>query len=217
MSRQAYVACFGDLARGMNVGTFLPGNGLRMGSATVTSGRLKPGERLFGHAQVTYLADMPEFDVKSGEWPFTKDGTTGNKSEPIKVHRTPSTKGLGMHPPSAPAYASVKYRLDKQAALFKTTVAINDTATFCWTPAIFSVWGDGKKLFESKNIAHNHLRTQECSVDVTGVDVLELQVLRHREQFGHPRRLGRAARAATSRHRGRALALCQETLLDWPT
>ena len=73
-------------------------------------------------------------------------------------------------------YASVKYRLDKQAALFKTTVAINDTATFCWTPAIFSVWGDGKKLFESKNIAHNHLRTQECSVDVTGVDVLELQV-----------------------------------------
>src|SRR5262249_22779310 len=55
-------------------------------------------------------------------------------------------------------------------------VAIDDRATFCWTPAIFTIWGDGKKLFESKNIAHNHFRTQDCAVGVSGVDILELRV-----------------------------------------
>ena len=132
---------------------------------------------IFGRAPLVYVADLPEFGVRNGEWPFTKDGTTGSsKKDPIYVNRIASPKGLGMHPPSSPGSASAKYRLGKQAAVFKATVAVNDTATFCWTPAIFTVWGDGKKLFESNNIAHNHFRTQECSVDVRGVDVLELRV-----------------------------------------
>lgn len=116
--------------------------------------------------------------MKNGEWPFTKDGTTGNpkSKDPIRVKRTPSPKGLGMHPPAAPGFASAKYKLDKQAALFKTIVAVDDRTNFCWEPSIFTVYGDGKKLFESGKIAHNHARTQECTVNVTGVDVLELRV-----------------------------------------
>lgn len=172
MSRQAYVSTFGVLVSELKVGVFLPGS-----DAGGVSGPIKPGELLFTRTPVVYMADMPEFEVKKGQWPFTKDGTTGsNNNQPIKVNRTPSPKGLGMHPPAAPGAASVKYRLDKQAAVFKTTVAIDDTATFCWTPAIFTVLGDGKELFKSKNIAHNHFRTQECSVDVSGVEVLELRV-----------------------------------------
>ena len=87
----------------------------------------------------------------------------------IKVADKPSPHGLGMHPPHAPATASIKFRPGKKAAVFKATVAIDDSTNFCFTPAVFTVWGDGKKLFESKYIAHNHARTQECSVDISGV------------------------------------------------
>jgi hypothetical protein len=175
MSRQAYVAIYGDLVKELQIGVFISIGGAAGGTAAAPAASVRQGDRLFNRSQVEYLADLQEFDVKSGEWPFTKDGTTGNK-DPIKVHRNLSPKGLGMHPPANPAVASVKYHLGKQAAVFKTVVAINDTATFCWTPAIFSVWGDGKELFSSKNIAHNHFRTEECTVDVSGVDVLELRV-----------------------------------------
>ncbi|HEV3385612.1 MAG TPA: NPCBM/NEW2 domain-containing protein [Gemmata sp.] len=176
MSRQAFVVIFGDLVKELKIGAFIPGSKSKVRTSLAPVEPLTPGEKLFSSSAVSYLADLQEFDVKKGEWPFTKDGTTGNKNQPIKVNRNPAPKGLGMHPPAAPNFASVKYRLDKQSALFKTTVAIDDTATFCWTPAIFTVWGDGKKLFESKYIAHNHSRTQECSLDVSEVDVLELRV-----------------------------------------
>src|SRR5207244_6423162 len=140
----------------LNIGVFVtidgragPGSGSGPAPAAVVPGvPLKPGERLFSRSQVVHLADLPEFEVKDGQWPFAKDGTLGDpKKSPIKVKGFAAPKGLGMHPPAAPGHASVKYRLGKQAAVFKTTVAIDDTANFCWTPAVFTVWGDGKQLF----------------------------------------------------------------------
>lgn len=133
--------------------------------------------QLFVTGPVVYLADMQEFGVKSGPWPITKNGTTGSdKNDAIRVGGKLSPKGIGMHPPSNPAAASVKYRLGKQAAVLQATVAIDDRANFCFTPAVFMLVGDGKELFKSKWIAHNHLRSEECRVDVKGVDVLELRV-----------------------------------------
>lgn len=174
MQREAFVAVFGDLVRELKIGVFIS---VRVGeSSAAPGGPIRPGESIFSKGPVAFLADLPEFDVKDGAWPFTKDGGIGNNKDKIRVKGKLSPKGLGMHPPAAPSFASVKYRLGKQAALFKTTVAIDDTATFCFTPAVFTVWGDDKRLFESKWIAHNHSRTQECSVDVSGVDVLELRV-----------------------------------------
>jgi mono/diheme cytochrome c family protein len=177
MQREAFVAVFGDLVLELKIGVFISVRGAETSSRPASGGPLRPGDRIFREGPVVYLADLPEFDVKKGAWPFTKDGTTGNPTKDrIKVKGNLSPKGLGMHPPGAPEFATVKYRLGKQAALFKAIVAIDDTATFCFTPAIFTVWGDEKKLFESKWIAHNHSRTQDCSVDVSGVDVLELRV-----------------------------------------
>lgn len=179
LQRQSFIAIFRDLVRALDLGTSLVGGELPPRNSGAT-GNPAPidgvARRLFDEQNFVYLADLPEFDVKNGEWPFTKDGTTGSKDMRIKVGGKPSTKGLGMHPPPNPAWASVKYRLAGQAALLKTTVAVNDTANFCWTPAIFTVLGDGKQLFQSGNIAHNHSRTQECSVNISGVDVLELRV-----------------------------------------
>jgi predicted Zn finger-like uncharacterized protein len=133
-----------------------------------------PVEPIFDRGPRVFLADLQEYGVRAGPWPFAKDGSTG--SNPIVVGGVRSPRGLGMHPPAAPAFASARYRPGKQAALLKAVVAINDTSNWCWSPAIFTVRGDGKELWRSAEIAHNHLHTQECSVDVSAVDVIELRV-----------------------------------------
>jgi hypothetical protein len=129
---------------------------------------------LFANGPVRFLSELKEFDVRPGQWPFKK-GDTG-EGKPIVVGGVRSRHGLGMHPPVAPEAASVKYRLGGEAVVFKATVAINDTTDWCWSPAIFTVLGDGKELWQSRFIAHNHARSQDCQVLVRGVDVLELRV-----------------------------------------
>jgi hypothetical protein len=176
MQREAFVAVYGDLVQELKIGVFISIRNAAGSTAAAPSTPPQPGDKIFRQNSVAFLADLPEFDVKDGAWPFTKDGGIGNNKDKIKVKGKPSPKGLGMHPPAAPEFASVKYRLGKQAEVFKTTVAIDDTATFCFTPAIFTILGDGKELFRSKWIAHNPSRTQDCSVSVKGVDVLELRV-----------------------------------------
>jgi hypothetical protein len=135
---------------------------------------LPPAKEIFAHAPRVYLAELQEFDVRNGPWPFAKNGSIG--TNPIRVAGVRSPRGLGMHPPWAPEYAAAKYRLGKQAAVFRAIVAINDSSTWCWSPATFTVLGDGKALWQSKAISHDHEHTQQCSVSVSGVDVLELRV-----------------------------------------
>jgi eukaryotic-like serine/threonine-protein kinase len=130
--------------------------------------------KIFVDGPRRFLTNLKEFDVIAGQWPVKK-GDCGD-GHPIKVHGILSPHGLGMHPPVNPAYASAKYHLYKEADLFKATVAINDTTNWCWSPATFTVLGDGKELWQSKQIAHNHARSQECQVLMRGVDVLELRV-----------------------------------------
>jgi hypothetical protein len=120
------------------------------------------------------LSQIQEFDVVSGEWPFKKADTGDGRH--IIVGGVPSPHGLGMHPPWGGKYASVKYRLGLEAELFKATVAVNDSTNWCWSPATFTVWGDGTELWRSKHIAHNHARSEECQVNIKGVNVLELRV-----------------------------------------
>jgi hypothetical protein len=136
-----------------------------------------PANKIFTRGPACFLSDLEEFYVQAGPWPFAKNGVL-HKEKLIKVSGKPSPKGLSMHPPGNPAHACAKFRLHKEAVLLKTTVAVDDSTNFCWTPAVFTVLGDGKELWTSKTIAHNqpHQRTQDCQVDITGVDVLELRV-----------------------------------------
>jgi hypothetical protein len=130
---------------------------------------------VFAGGPRVYLADLQEFGVRSGPWQFGKDGTLGS-GQPIQVAGVRSRKSLSMHPPWAPAYAAARYRLGRKAALFRATVAINDTTNWCWSPAYFTVLADGKPLWQSKPISFNMARSQECSLDISGVDVMELRV-----------------------------------------
>jgi hypothetical protein len=130
---------------------------------------------LFTTGPCRFLSDLPEFDVQTGPIPFGKKGNLGDGKQ-IEVGGVPSPHGLGMCPPWAPGYAAAKYRLGKEAAVFRARVAINDTTNWCWSPATFTVLGDGKPLWQSKPISHNTQRADECDVDVSGVEVLELRV-----------------------------------------
>jgi hypothetical protein len=134
-----------------------------------------PPSKLFPKEPVRYLSDLEEIYVQPGAWPFAKNGFL-NGDRVINVGGKRSPNGLSMHPPAAPAYASVKYRLGKEAVRLKAVVAINDSTNWCFSPATFRVLGDGRELWASRQIAHNHARSQECEVDVTGVDILELRV-----------------------------------------
>ena len=149
---------------------------------------LPPGSPLFTKGPRIYLAELQEFNVQSGPWNFTKNGAVED-GRPIRFNKTHSRHGLSMHPPSAPGVAKVNYQLAKQAALLRAVVAINDTSNTCASPAIFTVLGDGTQLWQSKRIAPDYALWQECSVNVSGIDVLELRVHCENRNRGRSRHL----------------------------
>src|SRR5262249_418694 len=106
-----------------------------------------PVKKLFGDGPRTFLSELSEFNVKAGQWPL---GTFGDKGDgkQLQVDGKASPMGLGMHPPRDD-FASVSYRLDRQAALFKGAVALDDNSGHVWinASATFEVWGDGKRLW----------------------------------------------------------------------
>jgi hypothetical protein len=125
---------------------------------------------------------MESFAVKPGPWKYGTKGDRGD-GNPIQVNGKASPRGLGLHPPDAPGAASASYRPGKRAATLRTTVALNDSATIVFSAAVFEVWGDGKRLWQSQPIKQPR-RPQEARVDVTGVDVLELRVRSEGSHFG---------------------------------
>jgi hypothetical protein len=121
-----------------------------------------------------YLTDLPEFEVRPGVWGLGRNGNVGVPGQRIKVNGVASPKGLGMFPPEK-SYASVKYHLDRRAAVFKAAVAISDEVQIQHSSPVFQVWGDDRRLWKSDPVRAPR-RPQECKIDVTGVDVLELRV-----------------------------------------
>ena len=79
-----------------------------------------------------------------------------------------------MHPaPPFEAPASVTYKLEKQFRTFKTTAAINDTAPPDHASVQFSVYGDGKLLWQSPRVRAQADATA-CEIAVAGVCDLKL-------------------------------------------
>jgi hypothetical protein len=134
---------------------------------------LPAAQKIFERQPRVFLSDLDEFDVKSGIWPFTKNGRLGDPDDTlILINGYKSPKGLSMHPPEQD-YAAASFRLGKQASLFRAEVALNDSSTPL-SAAVFEVWADGKRLWKSKAI-NQLIYSQRCRVDVSKVDVLELR------------------------------------------
>jgi NPCBM/NEW2 domain-containing protein len=152
-------------------------------SAANESEQLPPLKNIFAAGPRVFLNELQEFGVKNGPWPVSKNGLVGDGAKPIRVDGKDAPHSLGMHPPDAPGFAAAKFRLGKHAALFRGAVALDDSATLVFHTAIFEVWGDGKKLWES-NPLHKAKEMLPCKVDVSGVDVLELRVRSTQSHFG---------------------------------
>ena len=122
-----------------------------------------------------FLSDLPEMNARVQDGcKFGKNGNMGFSGNRIASRGVLSSKGLGMHPPPNNA-AQVSYRLDKQFRTFKATVALNDTSGGSYSPLRFVVLGDGRKLWES-NPVQKRGDDQECTVNVKGIDTIELLV-----------------------------------------
>jgi hypothetical protein len=128
-----------------------------------------------------YLAALEPFETRPGPWPLGKGrigGDPGNpaKSLPITVNGEVYPKGLGLHGNSTPNPATAKFRFNKTATEFRTKVAFDDgNQGRRADPTYFEVYGDGKLLWKSKEI-NTWKQLDECAIDVSGVDVLELRV-----------------------------------------
>jgi hypothetical protein len=128
----------------------------------------------------TYLADMPEGEVKKGPWELGK-GTVGNPEQvklPIKVGGVMSPKGLGLHPPSK-GFASVTYLLKKEYSTLIGAGAMNDKRPEdpkALSPVTFQVLGDGKILWSSTPLQASGEK-QDFDIVVKGVEVLELRTV----------------------------------------
>jgi endo-alpha-N-acetylgalactosaminidase len=131
---------------------------------------------------------MAEFDVVVAEKRFGKKGALGGfwagDSCRIRVRKKESPEGLSMCPLSHSS-ASVKYKLAKSGGIFRAAVALNDSAGAAGqpsgvgkisTPVTFRVLGDGRELWKSPQALDAAGAVQDCTCDVTGVDVLELRV-----------------------------------------
>jgi hypothetical protein len=125
--------------------------------------------------KVVFLADLPEIKPRVF-WAakLGKAGDLGMHSRRIMLNGVPSPKGLGMVPPERDA-SSVSYRLDKQYRIFKATATLNDSATRAASPMRFVVMGDVRTLWQSNPIQKRGDQ-QDCEVNVSGVDMLELVV-----------------------------------------
>jgi hypothetical protein len=142
-----------------------------------------PAHKLFEFGARDYLSDLEQFDVKPGPWPIARNGKIGYEAREIAVNGHPSPKGMGMHPPEGPGFASVKFRLDKKAAVFKAEGAVNDTPIAVVGLAVFEVLGDGKSLWRSAPVGKGE-KPQECRIDVSGIDVIELRTRAEGTNYG---------------------------------
>jgi hypothetical protein len=131
-------------------------------------------DEMMVHMPRQYLVDMDEFDFKRGEWGLGKGKTGDQPGTAIRVCGTPSSLGLGMHPPPR-GFCSVKYRLAGAAKTFAAAVAIDDDVAKAESPLTFSVLGDGKPLWTSQRISVSR-QVETCLVGVEGVTILELRV-----------------------------------------
>jgi hypothetical protein len=102
----------------------------------------------------------------------------------VRVRGETSPHGIFMHPPLSPEGGNtwLAYSLKKQFDVFQADVSLNDGPMRSFHPLTFSVYGDGKLLWKSRQVLSRD-DTQSCNVFVKNIDVLKIEV----ECAGDPR------------------------------
>ena len=132
-------------------------------------------------ARSVYLSDLSELDAVVGFGTFQKGGKQDfyrkSDAEPVvRVEGLTASKSLALHAVSR-GNAYVRYSLHGKFKRLTTFVAINDSARASkqTSPISFQVIGDGKVLWDSKNLRGSGVY-KKCDVRVKGVDELQLNV-----------------------------------------
>ena len=141
---------------------------------------VRPDPKLLLAETVVYLSSMQE-DSKQEfghRGSFSKNGVLGTDygNVPISVNGKKSEHGLGMNIPSGGGGCTVRYVLGRTAHVFKSVVAFNDFGMVTNSASVtFHVLADGKEVWKSQMVHTTH-EPQECVVDISKVNELELQV-----------------------------------------
>lgn len=121
-----------------------------------------------------YLSDETPTFASNGFGTFEKDRSNGhqlpNDGNTITLNGKTYTKGIGVH-----AGSELRYALGGQYTRFTADVGIDDE-TGSNGNAIFQVWADGIKLFDSGAMTGNSA-TQHVDVNITGRNELRLLLL----------------------------------------
>jgi hypothetical protein len=128
--------------------------------------------RLAEAGAVCYLRDMRAFD--------SVEGNEGWAGVQVLFEGRLSPHALVLTPAFGGTVARRRYALGKQAHVFRAGVGFTDDPNghrLSIGPAVFLVLSDGKELWKSKAIAQNGM-SDECTLDVSNVEVLELRVRR---------------------------------------
>lgn len=112
-----------------------------------------------------YLSDLPWSYAANGWGPVERDQELGDVAagdgQPLTLGGRQYAKGLGTNSPSL-----VRYRLGKACQVFSADIGIDDSTGDAGS-AVFQVWADGTKLFDS-GVMSGTTPPRHIEVDVTG-------------------------------------------------
>lgn len=154
----------------------------------------KPGPGLppFVVGDRVYLADLAP--IAREHWPFERGGPDPKDAKkkkaakdsgpppdgdmPVRYQGKLYPKGIFMHPPPPPhdnEPASLSFDLGRKFKNFAARISLNDGPERSDIPLTFSVYGDGKRLWQSRPLTTQE-QTQDCAVDVSQVQILKIEV-----------------------------------------
>jgi hypothetical protein len=123
-----------------------------------------------------FVVELEEVDRE--HWPMKGPKGGGKKMDTtVRVQGKVSPHGIFMHPPPPDRgkVVSLSFDLRGQFETFQADVSLNDGPPPPQWPATFHVYGDGKLLWESKEV-RSQQNAQRVRVSVKGVQVLRLAV-----------------------------------------
>ncbi len=124
-------------------------------------------------ATKVWLSDLPWIWATNGLGPVERDLSNGAQAakdgKPLTINGQKFAKGLGVH-----ARSEIRYNLDDRYKKFKAVLGIDDQIAADKGSAVFQVWLDGVKVYESPVIKGN---MAGVPIDIPLVDKRELRLI----------------------------------------
>lgn len=128
---------------------------------------------------LTWLDTLEPHHIQVGYGDLGRHGNLGYENKPVEINGE-----LRSHSLSAHASSKLTYHLRGHYSHFYCQVAINDDVGSDSTSADFQILVDGRLAAIARNVRSCQIPRQ-ISIDVRGVDRLDLIALRHRWDFCH--------------------------------